>query len=202
MKKRDYSSSDIRERVATQLEEASTLIAALAASESDRICRMAELIVDTCRRGGKLLICGNGGSAADAQHMAGELVGRFLKEREPLNCIAITTDTSILTAVGNDYGFEEVFSRQVAAHGREGDMLLAISTSGNSPNILRAVEEARRLKIGVIALSGRDGGKLAPAADICIMIPSRTCPRIQEGHAVIIHVICDLVEQSLFDERE
>jgi D-sedoheptulose 7-phosphate isomerase len=198
MEKHASSLSDMRERVVAQLETSAALVKKLAKEETDKICLMADSIVESYRSGGKLLICGNGGSAADAQHLAGELVGRFLKERPPLSCIALTTDSSVLTAVGNDYGFENVFSRQVMAHGCEGDVLLAISTSGDSANILKAVEAAKKLKMRVLALSGRDGGKLAPAAGVCITVPSRACPRIQEAHITIGHIICDLVEQSLF----
>ena len=198
MKKHASSLSDMRERVVAQFEASAALVKKLAKEETDRICLMADSIVESYRSGGKLLICGNGGSAADAQHLAGELVGRFLKERQPLSCIALTTDSSVLTAVGNDYGFEDIFSRQVMAHGREGDVLLAISTSGNSANILKAVKAAKKLKMKVLALSGRDGGKLESAADVCITVPSRVCPRIQEAHITIGHIICDFVEQSLF----
>ena len=188
----------MREKVVAQLEASAALKRKLVEKEADNICLMAEMIVAAYRNGGKLLICGNGGSAADAQHLSGELVGRFLKERKPLDCIALTTDTSVLTAIGNDYGFERVFARQVLAHGREGDVLLAISTSGCSKNVLKAVEEARRCKMKVIALSGRDGGALASEADACISVPSHACPRIQEVHITIGHIICDLVEQTLF----
>jgi len=200
MKKPKYSLPEMKREVGDQLRESASLKTHLAEREADAICRMAEIVTDSFRGGGKLLICGNGGSAADAQHLSGELVGRFLKERAPLSCIALTVDTSILTSIGNDYGFEHVFSRQVAAHGRAGDVLLAISTSGNSPNVLRAVDEAHRLKMKVIALSGGEGGALAKAADLCITIPSQCCPRIQEGHATIGHIMCGLVEKSLFGE--
>lgn len=201
MNRHAASSSNPKDRVSSQLEELGSLAGRLANEEAPRIRRMAGVIVDSYRGGGKILICGNGGSAADAQHMAGELVGRFLKERRPLGAISLATDTSVLTAIGNDYGFDSVFSRQVAAHGREGDVLFAISTSGNSPNVVKAVEEARGLKMKSLALSGRDGGALAKEADICITIPSDTCPRIQEAHAAVIHVICDLVERTLFGEK-
>jgi D-sedoheptulose 7-phosphate isomerase len=197
MKRRVSSLSNMREKVVAQLEASAALKRKLVEKEADNICLMAEMIVASYRNGGKLLICGNGGSAADSQHLSGELVGRFLKERKPLDCIALTTDTSVLTAIGNDYGFERVFARQVLAHGREGDVLLAISTSGSSKNVLKAVEEARRCKMKVIALSGRDGGALASEADVCISVPSHVCPRIQEVHITIGHIICDLVEQTL-----
>jgi D-sedoheptulose 7-phosphate isomerase len=198
--KRGFSSSDAAAEVTRALEETVSLHERIAAEHVPAIVRMAGIIIDSYRSGRKLLICGNGGSAADAQHIAGELVGRFLKERTPLNCIALTVDTSVLTAIGNDYGFEEVFARQVRAHGAEGDILLAISTSGNSPNILRAVEEAHRLKMKAVALSGRDGGALSRVADLCVTVPSAACPRIQEAHGTIGHILCALVEKTLFGE--
>jgi len=198
MKKHLYSLSEMRDEVVAQLEESAALKAKLAA-HAGTVCRIAEMIIAAYRRGGRLLICGNGGSAADAQHIAGELVGRFLKERAPFDCMALTTDSSVLTAIGNDYGFEQVFARQVTAHGRKGDVLLAISTSGNSPNVLKAVEEARRLKMKVIALSGRNGGALARAADLCVAVPSQLSPRIQESHGTIAHIICSLVERALVE---
>jgi D-sedoheptulose 7-phosphate isomerase len=188
----------MRERVEAELGESAALMLRISKEESGTVCRMAGIVADCLGKGGILLICGNGGSAADAQHFAGELVGRFMIERAPLRCIALSTDTSIITAIGNDYGFEHVFARQVAAHGREGDVLLALSTSGKSPNILEAVCAAKRLKMRVLALSGRDGGPLARQADICITIPSTLSPRIQEAHAALGHILCGLVEQSLF----
>jgi len=159
---------------------------------------MAGAVADRLREGRALLVCGNGGSAADAQHIAGELVGRFMLERAPLRCLALSSDIAVITAVGNDYGFAHVFARQVAAHGREGDVLLLLSTSGVSPNLLEAAREARRRGMCVLALSGRDGGPLAREADLCITVPSRSSPRIQEAHAALGHILCGLVEQELF----
>jgi D-sedoheptulose 7-phosphate isomerase len=193
--------SSLSKDISAQFEESAALVSRVGREEADAIRRMAEIVIGSLGQGGTLLVCGNGGSAADAQHIAGELVGRFLKEREPLRCIALSTDTSVLTAVGNDYGYEEVFARQVAAHGREGDVLLAISTSGNSPNVLKAVERAKRLKMKVIALSGKGGGGLAEAADVCVTVPSRVSPRIQEAHGTIGHILCGLVEKALCGER-
>lgn len=198
MKKHALSLSRMRERVEAELGESAALMLRLSKEESGSICRMAGVVADCLRKGGALLICGNGGSAADAQHIAGELVGRFMIERAPLRCIALSTDTSVITAIGNDYGFEHVFARQVAAHGREGDVLLAVSTSGKSPNVLEAVCAAKRLKMRVLALSGREGGPLARQADLCITVPAKLSPRIQEAHAALGHILCGLVEQSLF----
>jgi D-sedoheptulose 7-phosphate isomerase len=147
--------------------------------------------------GGKLMFCGNGGSAADSQHLAAELTGRFIKDRRPLAAVALSTDTSALTCIGNDYSFDEVFARQVAGLGRAGDVLVAISTSGNSRNVIRAVDEARRIGVRVIGLLGRDGGALAPLCDVAIVVPSQVTARIQEAHILIGHTLCGEVEQLL-----
>jgi D-sedoheptulose 7-phosphate isomerase len=147
--------------------------------------------------GGALLVCGNGGSAADAQHIAAELTGRFLRDRRPLRALPLHGNTSSLTAIGNDYGYEQVFAREVGAHGREGDVLLAISTSGNSPNILQAIETAREKHMAVIGLTGEAGGKMRDLCDVCLCIPSTSTPRIQECHILIGHTICELLEQIL-----
>ena len=161
------------------------------------IARAAALVAEALGGGGKVLLCGNGGSAADAQHIAGELVGRFLRERRPLPALALNANTSVLTALGNDYGFEEVFARQVAALGRPGDVLVAISTSGNSPNVLRAAKAARERGMKVIGLTGAGGGKLRELCDLCLCVPSTSTPRIQEMHMLIGHIVCQLVEEFL-----
>ncbi len=145
----------------------------------------------------KLIICGNGGSAADAQHMAAEFVNRFLKERKPLPAVALSTDTSVLTSIANDYSFDEVFSKQVEALGKEGDILFAISTSGNSNNVINAVKSAKNKGMFCIGLSGKDGGKLKDLCDLNIIVPSGSTPRIQEMHIFIIHTICQIVEDSI-----
>ena len=157
----------------------------------------ARLVTATLSGGGKLLLCGNGGSAADSQHIAAELAGRFVKDRRPLAAVALSTDTSALTCIANDYGFDEVFSRQVMALGRQGDCLLAISTSGNSRNVLRAAEVARAAGIQVIGLLGRDGGALRALCDTAIVVPSATTARIQEAHIFIGHTLCAMVEEAL-----
>lgn len=154
--------------------------------------------VDALRRGNKLMFAGNGGSAADAQHWAGELVSRFYYDRPGLAAMALTTDTSALTAIGNDYGYDYVFARQVEALGREGDVLCAISTSGNSANVLRAVEAARQRGVAVLGFTGQGGGKLAGACDICFRVPSAETPRIQEGHEALGHMLCCLIEAEMF----
>ena len=171
-------------------------LAADAALHAD-LERAVATCVDSLRGGGKLLFCGNGGSAADAQHWAGELVSRFYYDRPGLAAIALTCDTSILTAVGNDYGYDYTFARQVEALGRGGDVLVAISTSGNSPNVLRAAQAARARGMQVIAFTGRAGGRLAPLADIAFRMPSDETPRIQEGHEFVGHLLCALVEAQM-----
>jgi D-sedoheptulose 7-phosphate isomerase len=157
----------------------------------------AALIAATLSGGQKLMLCGNGGSAADSQHMAAEFTGRFIKDRRPLAAMALSTDSSALTCIGNDYSFDEVFSRQVVGLGRSGDCLLAISTSGNSRNVIRAAEEARAAGMGTIGLLGRDGGALLGLCDVAIVVPSAVTARIQEAHIFIGHTLCGLVEQAL-----
>ena len=160
------------------------------------IRKSGELLVDTFRSGRKVLICGNGGSAADAQHLAAEFVGRYETERISLPAIALTTDTSALTAIGNDYGFERTFSRQIESLASEGDCLVAISTSGNSPNVIAAVMEARRRGTRVIGLTGRGGKKLASLADAAILAPSARTARVQEVHLAVIHIWCEIVDSA------
>src|SRR5881409_3322353 len=170
------------------------------ARESSGVIFEAALLITRClRNGGKILFFGNGGSAADAQHLAAELVGRFQRERRPLPAIALTTDTSALTAIANDYGYDQVFARQVRALGARGDVALAISTSGRSPSVLHAVEVCRELGIETIGLTGGDGGTLAGLVDLCLRVSASTdAARIQETHILIGHVLCQLVDRRLF----
>jgi len=162
----------------------------------DAVNDAASAIVECYRRGGKVIVFGNGGSAADSQHLAAELIVRFEKERKSLPCIALTTDTSILTAAANDYDFNKVFSRQVEALAEPSDVVVAISTSGNSPNVLEGVKTACAKKIPIIAVTGRDGGKLAGKADISIIVNAENVARIQELHVTVIHIICKIVEDT------
>jgi D-sedoheptulose 7-phosphate isomerase len=165
--------------------------------------RAIGIVADALGSGHKLLLFGNGGSAADAQHLAAEFVGRFMRERRALPAVALTTDTSALTAIANDYGYEEVFARQVRALGARGDVALAISTSGKSPSVLRAVDACREIGITTIGLTGGDGGALAGAVDVSLRVSaSRLSPRIQETHILIGHVLCELVDRRLFGESE
>jgi D-sedoheptulose 7-phosphate isomerase len=151
---------------------------------------------------GKLIIAGNGGSAADAQHMSCEYISRFMFERAALPAIALTTDSSVITAIGNDNGYEQVFSRQIAALGRSSDVALLYSTSGNSPNIIRAAKTAKELDLTVIGFTGESGGKLFPLCDYCLRIPSDSTPRIQEMHGIIGHLICEEVESRMFSKNK
>lgn len=164
---------------------------------SSQVSEAVNAIYASLAGGGRLLVAGNGGSAADAQHIAAELTGRFMRERRPFPALALHANTSALTAIGNDYGFEHVFAREVTAHGRRGDVLLAISTSGNSPNILRAIEVGRNMSMHVIGLAGESGGKMRQVCDLCLCIPSTSTPRIQEMHITIGHAICELLEERL-----
>ena len=159
--------------------------------------KAARALIAAIKNGGKILLCGNGGSAADSQHIAAEFIGRFQKERKSLPAIALTTDSSIITSLANDYGFDVVFSRQVEGLGKKGDVLLGISTSGNSPNVVKAVEQAQKMDIVTMAMTGRDGGKLAKIVDIAIVVPSAKTARIQESHIAIAHAICEVVEDEL-----
>jgi len=165
---------------------------------AEAITASVEMLVDALRNGKKILLMGNGGSAADAQHFAAEMVGRFLMERKALPAIALTTDTSILTAVGNDYGFDEIFERQVEALAEPGDVVFGISTSGKSVNVKRAIEAGKNIGAKTLGLLGCDGGDIASVVDLHLTVPSTETPRIQEAHLVIIHIICDLVEKGLF----
>jgi D-sedoheptulose 7-phosphate isomerase len=183
---------------------AGTLAATIALHE--RALRQPQPVIDAAasisgalKAGGKLLVFGNGGSAADAQHVAAELVGRFQRERAAMAAIALTTDTSVLTSIANDYAYERVFARQIEALGRRGDVALGISTSGASPNVLAGLETARALGLQTIAVTGRDGGTVGRSAAIHVNVPSDDTARVQEVHRTLLHVICDLVERSAVD---
>jgi len=167
------------------------------ASLDDVVNQAISVCVQSLQTGGKLMLCGNGGSAADSQHLAAEFTGRFSKDRAPLAALALSTDTSALTCIANDYAFDQVFSRQVLALGKPGDCLIAISTSGNSANVMAAVEAAKGLDIRCIGFLGRDGGKLKAMCDVAIVVPSQVTARIQEAHILIGHSLCGAVEQQL-----
>ena len=187
----------MRSQIAKLLEESARIERAIADSRIGEIEQIVDTIIAAYKKGGKVVLCGNGGSAADAQHLAGELVGRFKLERQAMPAIALTTDTSILTALANDYGYETVFSRQVEALVNENDVVIAISTSGNSPNVIAAIETAKRKGAKTIGLTGASGGRLAEAAQLALEVPSDDPPRIQEAHITIGHIVCELVEKAL-----
>ena len=183
--------------IAKRLEQSILIKQAVAKSKIREIEDMARLIIAAYRRGGKVVLFGNGGSAADAQHIACELVGRFVLKRQAFPAIALTTNTSTLTAVANDYGYNAVFSRQVEALVNERDVVIGISTSGDSPNVVAAIEMAKTKGATTIGLIGGDGGKLAEVADLVLIVPSDSAPRIQEVHITIGHIVCELVEREL-----
>lgn len=167
------------------------------AEQADLIASIAAQMATSLQAGGKIMFCGNGGSAADAQHLAAELLGRYLRSRKALPALALTTDSSALTAIGNDFGFETIFARQIEGLGRAGDVLVAISTSGNSANILQAVRMAQTLGLTTIGLTGAGGGALAELCDLCLRVPSTDTPHIQEMHIAVGHLLCGLVETAL-----
>jgi D-sedoheptulose 7-phosphate isomerase len=164
----------------------------------EKIEEVAKMCVELYRGDKKTILAGNGGSAADAQHIAAELVGRYGFDRPSIPSLALTTDTSNLTAIGNDYGYEQVFSRQLEGMGQAGDIFFGISTSGNSTNIIKAFESAKKKNITTIALVGKDGGEMAKIADIALVVPSNSTPRIQESHILIGHILCDIIEKEIF----
>lgn len=184
--------------ITSQLAAHREVIARVEQELTPLIVEMVELMVDTFRRGGKVLVMGNGGSAADAQHFVAEIVGRFKMERRGLPALALSTDTSILTAIGNDYGFDRVFSRQVEALASPGDLVIGISTSGNSPNVLLALQLARETGCRSVGLLGKDGGSIKDVCDLALIVPTNDTPRVQEAHITMIHIVCDLLEKTLF----
>jgi D-sedoheptulose 7-phosphate isomerase len=190
----------MKKYITSQFTETQTVVSNMLNDESliERIEGVAGTIINAIRCGNKILLAGNGGSAADAQHIAGEFVSRFAFDRPGLPAIALSTDTSILTAIGNDYGYENLFSRQVQAHAKKGDVFIAYSTSGKSPNIINALREAKSLGVSTVGMTGNQGGSMNDLCDYYLDVPSQVTPKIQEAHAVIGHIICGLVEVNLF----
>ena len=186
--------------ILSQITESRGVMDALAADTGLRavLAEAAQACIACLRNEGKILLAGNGGSAADAQHIAGELVSRFAFDRPGLAAVALTTDTSILTAIGNDYGYEKLFERQIQANGNKGDVFIGYSTSGRSPNVLLALEEARRRGLVTIGLTGNRGGPMLELCDYLLAVPSADTPKIQEGHLVLGHILCGLIENTLF----
>lgn len=190
------ATSDRSADVIAQLRAATQRLQSLEA-QAPVISAAADLLVRCFRSGGKVIFCGNGGSAADSQHLAAEFMGRYLRDRAPLPSLALTVDTSALTAIGNDYGYEQVFSRQLRGIGRRGDVLVGISTSGNSGNVLHAFQVAREIGVATLAMTGEGGGKLAELGDLAIRVPSRQTNEIQEMHIVVGHMLCGYVEAEV-----
>lgn len=193
----------MKTHISTNLAQSVMAQQAFGEASADRIIQMVGWIVETFRSGGKLLIFGNGGSAADAQHMAAEFVNRFKLDRRPLPAIALTTDSSILTSIGNDFGFDLIFAKQVEALGKPGDLVLGISTSGNSPNVVQAIEVAGRMGMKTAVLTGgtgSPGGKLGQIADLVLNVPTDSTPHIQETHLWVEHILCELVEKEMFGD--
>jgi len=188
----------MRDFVLQAFNDSATVKQQFVREHADQIVEVAKLIVRTFREGHKVLLFGNGGSATDAAHVAAEFVGRYKRERAPLPAIALATDIAAITCIANDYGFDELFARQVRAHGQKGDLAIAISTSGNSPNVLKGVEAAKACGLTTVAWTGGTGGKLAALVDFAFVVPSNVTARIQESHILIGHIICQLVEEKYF----
>jgi D-sedoheptulose 7-phosphate isomerase len=194
----------LQSRVAAQFAESANLKLSASQPLSAPIARAGALLAEALRRGGKVLACGNGGSAADSQHFAAELINRFEMERAPLAAIALTTDTSNLTSIANDYAYEQVFAKQLKALGRRGDVLLALSTSGNSASVLEAIRAAHEIGMQVIGLTGNEGGKMAAllgADDVHVCVPHKRTARIQEVHLLVLHCLCDAIDYQLFGAK-
>lgn len=184
--------------IKSQLEAHRDVIKMIENELSSQIVEMVTMLIDTYSSGKKLLVMGNGGSAADAQHFVAEIVGRFKMERRALPAVALSTDTSILTAIGNDYGFDKIFSRQIEALASDGDLVVGISTSGNSPNVLHALQLARQKGCKTVGLLGKDGGAIKQVCDLALVVRTNDTPRVQEAHITIIHIVCDLLEKKMF----
>jgi D-sedoheptulose 7-phosphate isomerase len=193
---------DILKFSSSEFTASAQLLQRCAVDLAESVARVGDMLVERILAGNKLLVFGNGGSAADAQHFAAELGGRFRRERRGLPALALTTDTSLLTAVGNDYGFDRVFARQVAAMARPGDVVIGISTSGRSPNVLAGLQTARQFGATTVALVGANTSEVAPLSDFVIPVPASDAPRVQEVHAVVIHILCDIVEQAVCRAEE
>jgi len=191
---------DLTRQITSELESSAEIMRQLSAQSCRLIAETAEILINCLKAGSKIMICGNGGSAADAQHFAAEMIGRLQRDRAPLPAIALSTDTSILTALSNDYAFADVFAKQIQALGQAGDVLVGLSTSGNSENVLHAISSAHEKGMKAIGMTGMAGGALSRQADYVIQVPSLVSQRIQEGHIAVIHVWCALIEDALFPQ--
>ncbi|MFA5004696.1 MAG: D-sedoheptulose 7-phosphate isomerase [Candidatus Omnitrophota bacterium] len=192
----------MRERIKDVLLESIQVKEEILRNQISQIVAITQLIVDCLKKNGKLIVFGNGGSASDSQHIAAELVGRFKRDRSALAGIALTTNTSIITSLANDYGYDVVFSRQIEALGQKNDVVLGISTSGKAKNVLMGLKQAKKMGIKTVALSGGDGGDIAKVADVSLLVPSSVTARIQEAHITIAHIICEIIEQELCQEQK
>lgn len=195
------SGNSFIKNIIAQLEDSASVKRKMMVSCVDSIVSAAELMIETIKSGAKILLCGNGGSAADSQHLAAELVSKLKLERSAIPAIALTTNTSTLTAIANDYDFSQIFVRQLEAFGRKNDLLIGISTSGNSEDVLKAVDYAHKNGLRTIVMTGGNGGDLAGKADVDIIVPSEDVQRIQEAHITVGHILCDILEQSIFGNR-
>lgn len=192
----------MRERIKDILLESIQVKEEILRNQIEQIAQIAQLMIDCLKKDGKVIVFGNGGSASDSQHIAAELVGRFKKDRSALAGIALTTNTSILTSLANDYGYDVVFSRQVEALGKKNDVVLGISTSGKAKNVALGIKQAKKMGIKTVALSGGDGGDIVKLADVSLVVPSKITARIQEAHITIAHIICEMIEQELCQEQK
>jgi len=192
----------MRERIKDILLESIQVKEEILRNQINQIADVAQLMIDCLKKDGKVIVFGNGGSASDSQHIAAELVGRFKKDRSALAGIALTTNTSVLTSLANDYGYDVVFSRQVEALGKKNDVVLAISTSGKAKNVALGIKQAKKMGIKTVALSGGDGGDIVKLADVSLVVPSKITARIQEAHITIAHIICEMIEQELCQEQK
>jgi D-sedoheptulose 7-phosphate isomerase len=192
----------MRERIKDILLESIQVKEEILRNQIDSILQIAVLMIDCLKKDGKVIVFGNGGSASDSQHIAAELVGRFKKDRSALAGIALTTNTSIITSLANDYGYDVVFSRQVEALGKKNDVVLGISTSGKAKNVALGIKQAKKMGIKTVALSGGDGGDIVKLADVALVVPSKVTARIQEAHITIAHIICEMIEQELCQEQK
>ncbi len=192
----------MRERIKDILLESIQVKEEILRNQIESIAQIAELMIDCLKKDGKVIVFGNGGSASDSQHIAAELVGRFKKDRSALAGVALTTNTSILTSIANDYGYDVVFSRQVEALGKKNDVVLGISTSGKAKNVALGIKQAKKMGIKTVALSGGDGGEIVKLADVSLVVPSKITARIQEAHITIAHIICEMIEQVLCQEQK